>query len=216
MKTRLKQKGFTLVELLVVITIIAILASVSVPVFGTIQRKAKLNKSLQHGKQIALALRAYASDSNGLYPKGENANEALALIVPDIETEKIFYVAGCGWHGTGNFQAGPDNLYEGSEPEGTALEAGENHYAYAVGFTDTTSPRFPLIASGFTEGGVGKYTDQEIEPGGVWAGKNCVVIYCDGSGDSPKLEKESFKFIDGNKEDVFAMKNLNMLNPTKG
>lgn len=218
MKTRLRQKGFTLVELLVVITIIAILASVSVPVFGTIQRKAKLNKSLQHGKQIALALRAYASDMNGLYPTGANANEALAKIVPDIESEKIFYVAGCAWHGTGKFAMGPDDLWETSEPkQGKALEGGENHYAYATGFNDSTSSRFPLIASGFTQGSVGQYTNDETEPGGVWAGKNCIVIYCDGSGESPKLDaKDDFKYIDGNGTDVFSMKGLKMVNPLGG
>ncbi len=214
--SRAYQKGFTLVELLVVITIIAILASVSVPVFGTIQRKAKLNKSLQHAKQIALALRAYAGDSNGLYPGGANANEALATIVPDIESEKIFYVPGCQWHGTGRFQQGPDNLWETSEPkQGKALEAGENHYAYAVGFTDSTSSRFPLLASGFTQGTTGTYTDDETQPGGVWQGRNCVVIYCDGSGETPRLDKE-FRYVDGNDEDVFQLKGLNMVNPLGG
>ena len=68
MKAKPNQKGFTLIELLVVITIIAILASVSMPVFSSIQRKAKLNKSLQQAKGIYTGLYAkYGADGSVSY-----------------------------------------------------------------------------------------------------------------------------------------------------
>lgn len=212
--------GFTLIELLVVITIIAILASVSVPVFSSIQRKAKLNKSLQHAKQIGLALRVYAGDEGGLYPPGNSANEAYAALVDELESEKIFYVAGCPWHGDSNSKTarGPDNLWENSEPAGTALEAGENHYAYAVGFTDSTSARFPLVASGFSTT-VGSYTNELSEPGGVWEGKNCVVIYCDGSGEAPKLDRTDYRLLEdrgGQEIDIMNQQGVTFLNPERG
>jgi len=222
MKTRSKQKGFTLIELLVVITIIAILASVSVPVFGSIQRKAKLNKSLQHAKQVALALRVYAGDENGLYPGGDTANEAFAELVPELESEKIFYVPGCPWHGSSNSDTarGPDNLWETSEPQGQALGPGENHYAYVTGFNDSSPARFPLIASGFTNQ-TGQYTDVTTEVGGVWEGKNCIVIYCDGSGESPKLERGTWLLIQdrgGQEFDVLNQTEVseNWVNPEQG
>ena len=63
--------------------------------------KARMNKSLQHAKQIALALRVYAGDEDGNYPGGEDANEAYANLVRELGTEKIFYVEGSAWHGTG-------------------------------------------------------------------------------------------------------------------
>jgi prepilin-type N-terminal cleavage/methylation domain-containing protein len=221
MKTKLKQRGFTLIELLVVITIIAILASVSVPVFSSIQRKAKLNKSLQHAKQIALALRVYAGDEGGLYPPGQSANEAFADLIDEIGTEKIFYVPGCRWHGDSNSKTarGPDNLWEDSEPQGEALAPGENHYAYAVGFNDATSARFPLIASGFSNS-PGQYIDDPTKVGGVWEGKNCVVIYCDGSGENPKLKsKDDYKLIEdkgGQKIDVLNQEEVEWVNPEQG
>lgn len=220
MKTKRNLKGFTLIELLVVITIIAILASVSVPVFSSIQRKAKLNKSLQHAKQIGLALRVYAGDEGGLYPPGSTANEAYGVMVDELESEKIFYVAGCRWHGdsTASTARGPDNLWENSEPAGVALEAGENHYAYAVGFTDSTSARFPLIASGFSTS-VGSYTNELDQPGGVWEGKNCVVIYCDGSGEAPKLDRQDYRLLvdrGGTEIDIMAQNGVEFVNPEKG
>ena len=166
MKTKRNQKGFTLIELLVVITIIAILASVSVPVFSSVQRKAKLNKSLQHARQIGIALRVYSGDEGGLYPANEagdgppsTSNEAFRQLVDELGSEKIFYVPGCAFHGTGKFRSGPDNKWGGSSGDGQPLEAGENHYAYATGYTDSTSARFPLVASGFSQPDSQKYSD---------------------------------------------------------
>ncbi len=189
-------QGFTLIELLVVITIIAILAGVALPVFGKIQLKAKANRSLQHAKQIGLALKDYAGDHSGAYPTGDNANEALGKLVRDMGNEKVFFVPGCRWHGgpespTAN---GPDDLYEESEPPGTALERGENHWSYARGFTDTSKASYPLIATGFTDT-IGQYTEYEEERGGVWKGRYCVVIYCDASGEMPVLTKKGDKYF---------------------
>ena len=221
MKTKTKQRGFTLIELLVVITIIAILASVSVPVFGSIQRRAKINKSLQHAKQIFYALRVYAGDEGGLYPGGETANEAFAELVDQIGSEKIFYVAGCPWHGDSNSKTfkGPDDLWEDSEPPGEALGPGENHYSYALGQRDDSEATIPLIASGFSET-TGQYTEDVKKVGGVWEGKNCIVIFCDGSGESPKLRKrDNFRYMKergGTKFDVFNEDNLEWVNPERG
>ena len=64
MKKRMSA-AFTLIELLVVITIIAILASIALPAFTSVQQKGKQTKALSNAKQIAIALRLYASDHDG-------------------------------------------------------------------------------------------------------------------------------------------------------
>jgi prepilin-type N-terminal cleavage/methylation domain-containing protein len=54
--------GFTLVELMVVIAIIGILASIMFPVFSSAREKARQTQCLNNQKQLALAIIMYAHD----------------------------------------------------------------------------------------------------------------------------------------------------------
>jgi len=62
-KTRLPQ-GFTLVELLVVIGIIALLAAILFPAFTGAREKARQTACLSNGRQINMALMQYAQDND--------------------------------------------------------------------------------------------------------------------------------------------------------
>jgi len=70
----LKIRGFTLVELLVVISIIGLLASLAVPVISGAQKKAKAGACLSNLRQIGLATLAYAADNSNLLPDGSQSN----------------------------------------------------------------------------------------------------------------------------------------------
>lgn len=60
-------RGFTIVELLIVIVVIAILAAISTVAFNGIQQRAENTKTIQAVGEYGKALRAYAT-TNGGYP----------------------------------------------------------------------------------------------------------------------------------------------------
>lgn len=80
-------KGFTLIELLVVIAIIAILAAILFPVFAKAKQAANRTACLNNLKQISTALRNYADDYNGYYPRTRTYNWPYGDWIP-TRTEK--------------------------------------------------------------------------------------------------------------------------------
>ena len=66
MKT--KQYGFTLVEMLVVISIIAVLAAILFPVFASARAKARQSVCLSNLRQLGMALYMYVGDWDDTYP----------------------------------------------------------------------------------------------------------------------------------------------------
>jgi len=195
--------AFTLIELLVVITIIAVLASIALPAFTAVQERANQTKDLSNAKQIALALKQFATDNNGAFPAKapaadystatdlvatDTSNDAFWWLFPNyLQSEDIFTVAGSKWS-----PSSPDNKVDtaGSAGRTDTLKAGENSYAYVVGLTDTANPAFPLLADGFTTT-IPTYDTNKAAKGGVWAAKKAIIALCDGSGQIMKVDPAS-------------------------
>ena len=57
-----KKKGFTLIELIIVIAIIAILAAVAIPKFGEVRKNAALKTDIANAKTIANAVTALIAE----------------------------------------------------------------------------------------------------------------------------------------------------------
>ena len=70
-----KPAGFTLVELLLVITIITILAGLTFAMLGFAERKAKTERAKGEVNALSLAIEAYKID-NGDYPRDPNTDAA--------------------------------------------------------------------------------------------------------------------------------------------
>jgi prepilin-type N-terminal cleavage/methylation domain-containing protein len=59
-------RAFTLIELLVVIAIVAILASITYPVYTGVLERAKVTKDMNNLRQIGLATQTYMNDNDGV------------------------------------------------------------------------------------------------------------------------------------------------------
>ncbi len=68
MQTKTQRSAFTLIELLVVIALIASLAALLFPIFGTLRGKARESTCLSNLHQIGTAITMYCQDYDELYP----------------------------------------------------------------------------------------------------------------------------------------------------
>ncbi len=75
-------RGFTLVELMVVIAIIAILAAILFPVFSKARERARATACQSNLRQLGMALRQYVMDNDETYPGGPYVY-LLNMDVPD-------------------------------------------------------------------------------------------------------------------------------------
>ena len=72
-----RRKGFTLIELMIVIAIIAILAAILVPNFLRARAQGQFTQCQSNCKNMGTALEMYSTDNSGHYPS------ALTGLTPD-------------------------------------------------------------------------------------------------------------------------------------
>ena len=68
-----KNRGFTVVELLIVVFIVAILVSIVIPAIYTVKHKAEQIICVNNMRQLFLAFEQYTNDNNGLLPQSNNS-----------------------------------------------------------------------------------------------------------------------------------------------
>lgn len=78
---KISKSGFTIVELLIVIVVIAILAAISIVAYNGIQERAKVSQQLNALSQYAKAFSLYTAD-RGVYPYQPAGNGQQACIHP--------------------------------------------------------------------------------------------------------------------------------------
>jgi len=86
-----KNKGFTLVELLVVIIILSVISSVSIPVYLNFNNKSKESATKIEMSSVAKALSLFQAD-NEVYPSDTASLSAYLKSIPAKDSFKIDYV----------------------------------------------------------------------------------------------------------------------------
>ena len=76
-----KRKGFTLIEIMIVISIIIILAGLLMPAFNRARNQAKRVECINNLKNIGIGIHSYAMDTDGSFPGN------LAVLITDAYLE---------------------------------------------------------------------------------------------------------------------------------
>ena len=91
-KRLVRAAGFTLVEVLTVLSVMAVLASILFAVFSRVREKAHSATCQNNLRQIAMAMQQYVQDSNGRYPtiSDPSGNTWANYILPYTKNVKVF------------------------------------------------------------------------------------------------------------------------------
>jgi type II secretion system protein G len=89
-KTIKRDKGFTLLELLIVMAVIAILLSIAIPSFKGMQNEARKTKAQGDTRTIQIAIETYYKDYNWRYPAETNYQATLIAASPQMLTSPAY------------------------------------------------------------------------------------------------------------------------------
>lgn len=188
-----KKSGFTLIEMLVVIAIIAILAAILFPVFGRAREKARTASCASNLKQIGLAVLMYSQDYDETLPMvwlddngtaGYQSGDSTwaELIRPYVKNDQIYRCpSASGDDKTQTYHYAVNNAYYGtgdsySPPIGQSEPAiaGDPSRTYLALDRKAGVLATPQIAWEDVSGrwGIGNFTDRHNN------GLN--ILYCDG------------------------------------
>ena len=115
----MKKKGFTLIELIAVLVIMAILALIVTPLVMSIIRKAKISADKRsidaYGRSIELAIASYLLD-NGAFPQSidqltiEYSGDEVVCSTTRLNSDSTVYLTGCTVGGRSvDYEYGSDN-----------------------------------------------------------------------------------------------------------
>lgn len=141
-----KDRGFTIVELLIVIIVIAILAAIVIVAYQGITQKANTSKAQTNAVSVQKKVEAFNADNtqgNGQYPAAAtNVNSATGVAAP---------VQGVTVQGSGSATAAPTNLSASnatSTVDYASCTAGGQVVGYYIAYYDQSAKAITYIVGG--------------------------------------------------------------------
>ena len=135
---RKNQKGFTLIELMIVVVIIGILAAIAIPNFIAMQNRAKEGSTKANMHTFQLAAEDYGVQHDGLYAAGA---DTVASLLPSAGTSFKNPFTGL----TGSANAWQDiSTWPGFGVAPAATNAGE------VAYSDSAAAQYKIAGKGKT------------------------------------------------------------------
>lgn len=101
---RKNQKGFTMIELMVVVVIVGILAAIAIPIYGKYVKQARTTEATGRMGEIVTAAKAWAQEKT-VWPTDTEFQAGEGILDP-TDTENFTYTISAGGG------ASPDNPFE--------------------------------------------------------------------------------------------------------
>lgn len=130
MTTQTNQKGFTIIELLIVIVVIGILAAITAIALGGANARARDAKRESDVKSLQTALEAYYTIGNSQYPTEANMNDAT------FRSE--------------NFQGLDESVFQDPNADDSQLASGATANQYSYEATPENCDNTTTVCDGYT------------------------------------------------------------------
>ena len=157
-----RRSGFTLIEMLVVIAIIAVLAAILFPVFGRARENARRTVCLANLQQIGAAIAIYEGDMGGFLPSWSLGTTGTPNLSPPADKAHAMAAPRATWDGSiGSYLKSKEVLKCRSNPNAAGAADFSPRDARAYSMTQYTQR---LVVTSVGQEGIGCYKDSIPNP----------------------------------------------------
>jgi general secretion pathway protein G len=87
--SRLRQQGFMLIELLIVLAVIGVLAAISIPNLLNAVQRGRQRRTMSDMRALATAVESYGADNNGYVPAAAGPVSSIAVFIEPTYIQRL-------------------------------------------------------------------------------------------------------------------------------